>query len=397
MLIKNASVLYGNELNYIQNTNIRISDNLFSKIGTNLKPLTKEETHDCEGLLMIPGFINAHTHIGDSIAKDIGIDYGIEEKIHPVMGFKHKILKNTESSHLTSFMRNSCISMMKKGITTFIDFREGGLDGILILKKAISNLPIRSIILGRIDYYQNTSSIKKNIPLSASKKKELTKLLEKCDGVGISGPNENSNSVLRHYSQTKKIKAIHAAETIGSCEISKKSTGKTETERAMILKPNFLVHMTHASKHDLVLAAQNKISIVVCPRANASLADGIPNVHLMMKAGCNLAIGTDNVMINSPDMFREMDYLWKISMGMQKTRLSPKSILKMASVNVSKMLKNKQLGTISPQSFADCIFIDKHAIDLEPMHNPHASIVHRASESTIKAVMIGGRIVHGKI
>ena len=46
---------------------------------------------------------------------------------------------------------------------------------------------------------------------------------------------------------------------------------------------------------------------------------------------------------------------------------------------------------------ADCIFIEKHSIDLEPMHNPHASIVHRASENTIKAVMYEGKLVHGKI
>ena len=55
--------------------------------------------------------------------------------------------------------------------------------------------------------------------------------------------------------------------------------------------------------------------IVVCPRANASLAEGIPNVVQMMEMNCNLAIGTDNVMINSPDLFREMDFLWKIIDG----------------------------------------------------------------------------------
>jgi cytosine/adenosine deaminase-related metal-dependent hydrolase len=397
MLIKNVSVLYGNELDYIQNTNIRISGNLFSKITTNLKPVSREESYDCEGLLVIPGFINAHTHIGDSIAKDIGVDYGAEEKIHPITGFKHRILKNTQSSHLTSFMKNTCISMIKKGITTFIDFREGGLDGISILKKAISNLPIRSVILGRIDYYQNISLIRKNTPIPESKRKELVKLLEKCDGVGISGSNENSDSALKYYSQIKKIKAIHAAETIESCKISQQSTGKTETQRAMLIKPNFLVHMTHASKNDLLLAAKNKISIVICPRANASLAEGIPDIQMMMKTGCNLTIGTDNVMINSPDMFREMDYLWKVSMGMTKTRLAPKDVLKMATVNASKLLQNSQLGTIQPHSLADCIFIDKHAIDLEPMHNPYAAIVHRASENTIRAVMIGGKIVYGKI
>ena len=44
---------------------------------------------------------------------------------------------------------------------------------------------------------------------------------------------------------------------------------------------------------------------------------------------------------------------------------------------------------------ADCIFIDKNSLDLEPMNNAHASIVHRASEKSIKA-MIGGEIVSGK-
>jgi len=397
MLIKNISVLYGNDLDYINSTNICISGQFIKEIGTNLKPDKKEDVYDCDGLLMIPGFINAHTHVGDSIGKDIGLDFGVEEKIHPIIGIKQKILTNSKTSHLTSFIRNSCLSMIKKGITTFVDFREGGLDGIELLQNAIKGLPIRSIVLGRINYYQDLKSIKKNILLPESKKKELSNLLKKCDGIGISGPNEFSDSVLRFFSQVPKIRAIHSAETLESCMISKKTTTKSETQRALLLKPNFLVHMTHASKKDLILASKNKTSIVVCPRANAALAEGIPDVNMMMKSGCNLTIGTDNVMINSSDMFREMDYLWKVSMGLQKTRLDPKSILKMVTVNAAKMLRDKKIGTIQPNRLADCIFINKHAIDLEPMHNPHASIVHRASETTIKAVMFGGKIVDGKI
>ncbi|HEY7367339.1 MAG TPA: amidohydrolase family protein, partial [Nitrosopumilaceae archaeon] len=94
--------------------------------------------------------------------------------------------------------------------------------------------------------------------------------------------------------------------------------------------------------------------------------------------------------------FREMDYLWKVTMGLNRKRIEPKQILKMATVNAEKILQ-KNIGVIEISKNADCIFIDKHAIDLEPMHNPHASIVQRASESSIKAVMIGGKIIHGKI
>ena len=396
MLIKNISLFYGKELDYIKNTNVRISGKYLKQIGNRLSPSKGETVLDCEGLLMMPGLINSHTHIGDSIAKDIGIDSGIEEKIHPVTGFKQKILKNSDKSHLTSFIRNSCISMIRKGITTFIDFREGGIDGINLLKNATSDIPIRPIILGRIEYYQDFKTIKKNISIPESRKQDLRNLLTNCDGLGISGPNEFSDSALRYFAKIKKIRAIHSAETEESNNTSKKIYKKTETQRALLSKPNFLVHMTYASKKELVIANKSRVSIVVCPRANGSLAEGIPDVDLMLDAGCNVAIGTDNVMINSPDMFREMDYLWKASMGIKKKRLSPKNILKMATTNASNLLGGK-VGIIQNGKIADCIFIEKHSVDLEPMHNPYASIVQRASENAIKAVMYEGELVHGKI
>jgi cytosine/adenosine deaminase-related metal-dependent hydrolase len=384
------------ELDYVANTKIRVSANYIDKIGKDLAPKKGEETIDCEGLLMMPSLVNSHIHIGDSIAKDVGIDSDVESKIHPVTGFKQKILQKSQTSHLASFIRNSCLSMLRKGITTFADFREGGLEGINLLKESVSGIPIRPVILGRIDYYQNSKSIKNNIPLPEPQRSDLKKLLKNCDGLGISGPNEFSDSVLKYFSKQRKTRAIHSAETRESETISRRVTGKTETKRALLVKPNFLVHMTYASKKVLQVVSKNKVSIVVCPRANGALAEGIPDVNLMMVAGCNVTIGTDNVMVNSPDMFKEMDYLWKVSMGMRTKRVSPKSILKMATSNAARIFDNK-IGVIQPHSIEDCIFFEKHTIDVEPMHNPHAAIVHRASENTIRAVMFGGKIAHGKI
>ncbi|MEX0639584.1 MAG: amidohydrolase family protein [Nitrosopumilaceae archaeon] len=396
MLLKNASILYGKELTFISSTNLKVSGEIFKKIKPDLRPNLKEDSIDCEGLIIIPGLINSHTHIGDSIAKDILLNSDVDAKIHPIIGAKQKILKESKPSHLANFMKNTCISMIRNGTTTFIDFREGGLDGILLLKKVLSSLPIRSIILGRLEYYQDHKQIRNNISFPNSKRAELDALLKNCDGVGISGPNENSDSILKFYSRIQKIKAIHSEETIQSSNLSKRKMKKTETQRALLLKPHFLVHMTYASHRDLHQVANKTRGIVICPRANSALAEGIPNAESMINAGCNIAIGTDNVMINSPDMFREMDYLWKVTMGLNRKRIAPKQILKMATVNAGKLLQ-KNIGVIETGKYADCVFIDKHAIDLEPMHNPYASIVHRASESTIRAVMIGGKIVHGKI
>ncbi len=396
MILKNSSVLLGKDLEYISSTNIQISNQKFKRIQKNIQRSAKEETFDCEGLLLIPGLINSHTHIGDSIAKDVTLNKSVDERIHPVFGVKSKVLKKTKPSQLASFMQNTCKSMIQKGITTFVDFREGGIEGVEILKKVLTKVPIRSIILGRIEYYQNSNQIKKNVNIPSEERAKLSEILKKCDGIGVSGANENSNSVLRFYSRTQKLRAIHAAETEGSANVSKRMTRKSEVIRALQMKPHFLVHMTQASKSELFLASKKTRGIVICPRANASLAEGIPNLQMMLQTRCNIAIGTDNVMINSPDMFREMDYLWKVSMATSKKRIDPKQILKMATVNAGKLLQ-KEIGTIERGKLADCVLINKHSIDLEPMLSPHASIVHRASENAIRAVIIGGKIIHGKI
>ncbi len=396
MLLKNISALIGENLDFVSNVDILIKNDKFQKINSNIQSKSKKDTIDCEGLLLIPGFINSHTHIADSIGKDISLNTTVNQKIHPMFGIKSKILKNTSNEYLSTFMKNTCHSMIQKGITTFVDFREGGLDGASLLKKAVDDLPIRAILLGRLDFHQNTSEIKKNTPLPKEKLLELPSLVKICDGIGISGANEHSTSVLKSYSKTKKLRAIHSSETIESVQKSKRITGKSETLRALSLKPDFLIHMTHASKSDLEATSKKTRGIIICPRANSSLSEGIPDIEKMQNAGCLLGLGTDNVMINSPDMFREMDYLWKVTMGIKKKRIDPREILKMATVNAGKILK-KEIGIIQTKKIADCIFLDKHALDLEPMHNPYASIVHRASESTIKAVMIGGNIVHGKI
>ena len=311
MLLKNISALTGENLDFIQNVDIKIKDGKFQKIHSNIKSNSKKDVINCEGLLLIPGFINSHTHIADSIGKDITLNSTVNQKIHPMFGIKSKILKNTSDENLSTFMKNTCQSMIQKGITTFVDFREGGIDGAVLLKKVSDNTSIRSIILGRLDFHQNSSEIKNNIPFPKEKLLELPSLVKTCDGIGISGANEHSTSVLTSYSKTQKLRAIHSSETQESTRKSKRITGKSETLRALSLKPDFLIHMTHASKSDLEATSKKTRGIVICPRANSSLSEGIPDIEKMQIAGCLLALGTDNVMINSPDMFREMDFLGK--------------------------------------------------------------------------------------
>jgi cytosine/adenosine deaminase-related metal-dependent hydrolase len=432
LVLKNASLLLGKDLTFVLRGYVEIgTDGLIqqAKSGT-YHPSARGGSHDgtiidAEGFLIAPGLINAHTHVGDSFGKDVAADSGLDARVHPLHGAKERILQRSKPDHLKTFIRSSALSMMRKGITTFADFREGGVEGIKLLKNAISGLPIKSVLFGRVEYYfdrsLNVGSTDSNIltktlsvgaqRLPPGALRDASRVLQVSDGLGISGANENTdeslqqykdlitktNSIMTSHDKKKKrlLSAIHAAESEGTVELSKSQTGKTEVARIIQhLRPDILIHMTRATEQEISIVSRNRIGIVICPRANGIVGAGIPKVAKMLELGCVIGIGSDNVMLNPPDILRELDYVWKVSRSVEHVFLNAKDILKMATVNGAEIL-GVNSGCIERGREADLIFIDKSHVDLYPMHNPFASIVHRASQDSIKAVMINGRFVDG--
>src|SRR5918996_361158 len=428
LIIRNISMLYGKDLLFIHKGFICINENgIIIDVGREDAYLdqynfTNTRVYDGAGFLVIPGFINSHTHIADSIGKDISISSTFDEMINPIYGIKKKILNKSIKEHLKYFIRTSAISMMIKGTIHFVDFREGGAKGIELLKESIQDLPIKSVILGRIEYYFDLKKIpkikkqtgkdidEKSDKLSKLSLESLSRVLELSDGLGLSGANENTDYALKQYKHKvkefnknnylihkKKIIAIHAAESKITLKFSKLLTGKTEVERIInFLKPDILIHMTHATLEDLTLALHNNIGIVLCPRSNGILGNGIPDIVTMVKLGFKISIGTDNIMINSPDLLQELDYLWKViksHSSKYSNYIDPKELLKMITVNPGEIF-GLNSGSIDIGKYADILFIDKYHIDLQPIHNIYSSIIHRLSYGAIKAIMINGRFIN---
>jgi cytosine/adenosine deaminase-related metal-dependent hydrolase len=389
--ITNASLFLGKELDFVERGYIEIENGKVKSAHSGSYAGSKKSL-DANGFLIIPGFINAHTHIADSIGKDIGAGFRLDARVHPVFGAKKKILQKSRPEHIKAFIRNSAISMMKKGIVAFADFREDGPEGISLLKEAITGLPIKYTALGRANYYINPED-EAGIPDEAIE--QVRRVLEISDGLGISGANENTDADLARYRQLtgNKLLAIHAAESRETVEFSKLHTGVSEVDRIMKhLKPDFVVHMTNATENEISIVAKNRTGVVVCPRANGVLGTGIPRVAKMLRLGCLIAIGTDNIMLNSPDIMRELDYIWKASQAVEGEMIEPRQLLKMATINAAQILRLNS-GCIETGRAADLIFIDKKHIDLYPMHDPFAAVVHRLNQSSIKTIMIDGQFV----
>ncbi|MFL6509621.1 MAG: amidohydrolase family protein [Nitrososphaera sp.] len=391
LAITNVSLLLGRDLEYVDQGYIEIEDGKIKSAVAGVY-VGSSRKMDAKEFIIVPGLINAHIHIGDSIAKDIAVEQRLDARVHPVFGVKKKILQKSLPEHLKTFIRNSAISMMKNGIVAFADFREDELEGIRLLKDAIEGLPIKCIALGRINYY---SDPKDSAGLPPEREERAEEVVELADGLGISGANENTDTTLAQYRQLagKKLLAIHAAESKETVEFAKVNTGRSEVDRIMEhLRPDFVVHMTKATEDEISLVAKSGTGIIVCPRANGVLGAGIPRVGQMLKQNCLVAVGTDNVMLNSPDILRELDYIWKASRATEGEMLRAREVLKMATINAAQILR-LNTGCIETGRAADLIFIDKKHVDLYPMHDPYASIVHRLSQSSITAVMIDGRFV----
>ena len=102
MILKNISILYGSDLKFIESTDVKIRNKKFQNITPQIISF-KEKVLDCKGLLLIPGLINAHTHIGDSIGKDVSLNSDVDSRIHPVSGIKQKILAGAKAGNSIRF------------------------------------------------------------------------------------------------------------------------------------------------------------------------------------------------------------------------------------------------------------------------------------------------------
>ena len=366
-----SNFLYGSEFEYKKGILV-IEDGIIKgftneNIDENIKNFIEYDG------IIIPPLINAHTHIGDNVIKDIGINKTLDELVKPPNGLKHKFLNTCDDKDLIHGMLDGLHELHNNGIKYFCDFRENGLKGIMLLKKAYelfndnNKNAVHPIILGR--------------PTKSDEllKKEIKNILAHADGLGLSGCNEYTDSDLKFIrKQDYKIFSIHANEHKGSVDYSKKTYGKTEIERIIDLKlnPNFIIHATHATSHEAELLYEYSIPVVVCPRANASFNVGLPDITKLLKNNVLVGLGTDNFMANSPSLFKEMDFIYKLY------HIDPKEILKFATINNGKILGLKDVGLIDEGYKATFTFIKKSP-SIKYSKNIVASIITRCEKGDI--------------
>jgi cytosine/adenosine deaminase-related metal-dependent hydrolase len=319
--------------------------------------------------IVLPAFVNAHTHIGDSVLKDPEIT-DIASLVRPPDGLKHRVLRKTSTHDLVHAMQASICDMIATGTCAFADFREGGLPGVFALTHSIdaasaSGCAVDAVILGRPGWGKGDGENGRG----DDDVDEIDSILELAGGIGISSTNDYEEGVAAAIAgRTRRqggIFAIHAGEL-----------NSTDIRDALELNPDLLIHLTHASCDDLRGVAGENIPVVICIRSNLVTRVGIPPVKEMLAAGLLVAAGTDNVMFNSVDIFSEMRFLSSLC------QIDEGQVLRICT-RAGALALGLNCGVIESGVDARVTVLDKDSYNLSGAKNILRSVVRRARAGDI--------------
>jgi len=311
--------------------------------------------------IILPSFVNAHTHIGDAAAFPAP-KASIDELVGPD-GYKHRALRSMPRESRISAMNQAARFMVSTGTSLFVDFREGGIEGIRELSEALGENCLTAVVLGR------------PLGLDATEH-EVGSMLDTCDGIGLSAyrdwPADFVKIISKAARSRRKMFALHASEAIHE-----------DIDPILDLEPSFLIHMTTALESDVAACVSEGVPIVVCPRSNEFF--GLcPEIPKMLRMGITLGLGTDNCMISKPDIVEELKAAFRMSK--RKGGISPLEAVRMATFYGRKVLS--ATGNIATEiSIKDDLTVMRVGGE-DPLHD----LVTAGSSENIQVIIRGGKV-----
>ncbi|HHY55454.1 MAG TPA: amidohydrolase family protein [Chloroflexi bacterium] len=382
LTLTGATILAGDDLRVVDGAALTVQGERILAIGA---PVAGAPQLDLTGKLICPMFVDAHTHVGDTGAKELGVGLNHAASVIPPDGLKHRFLRSVAPDQLTQMMRVGLIDMLQCGVIACADFREQGLIGVQALRQAAADLPIHVVILGRMDETVDVVEMER----------QAHALLATADGLGVRDvevyPAELLIRLREHY--PTRLFAVHAAESAAAQAESLQTTGRTQVARVLDWRPDLLIHLVHATPADLSAIAAAGAYGVACVRSNGILGVGFPDLARWQQIGMRFALGTDNMMFVAPDMLREMDFASRLGRGLAQapTAIDHHMILLAATIEGARALKlDNRIGSLAPGKEASFLVFDLDRPHLRYQHDPISAIVHRASLADIAAIYVRG-------
>ncbi len=379
---------------------ILVKDGNIAVIDSNTSNIKTAKEIDAKGCIVMPGLINAHTHLPMSmfrgLADDLPLMEWLNEHIFPAES------KFIDPAFVQIGTRLSIAETLLSGTTTICDgyfleeyiaqaVNETGIRAVLA--QGVIDFPAPGVpdpaknIEHALDYIhkiQNkypliTPSIFCHSPASCSEKAFIN-AKEAASSLGL-------------------ILQTHFSETKSEFMQIKEETGKRPAEYldsiGVLDEKTLLVHSVWLEDKEISIVKESGCSIVHNPESNMKLGSGIAPVPKYLNAGITTALGTDGCASNNDlDMFCEMDSAAKIHKAatLDPSVTTAEAILKMATIDGARAIGLGDVtGSLQVGKAADIVVVDIRKPHLVPMYNPVSHIVYSVKGSDVKHVVINGQ------
>ena len=361
-----------------------------------------KQTLDAKGKLVLPGFINGHTHVPMTLFRglhdDVTLDDWLRKYIFPAEA------KNVTEEFVRWGTRLAAAEQIRGGVTTFADMyyfedavaeetKAAGMRGVLGETFIDFPAPDNKTNAAALEYTEKFLKRWQGDPLihAAPAPHSIYTCSEKT--------LRDAAALARKYNAPI---LIHVAEMKKELDDSRAQNGMTPVQyldKIGILGPDVVAaHCIFVDETDRKILAQRKVGCVHNPSSNMMLASGVSPVPELRAAGVAVGLGTDGPAgsNNDLDLMEEMDLAAKLAKitKMDPLALNAKAVVEMATIDGARALHmEKDIGSLEVGKKADLVLIGLDAPNAVPMYDVQAQLAYALKGSDVETVVIGGRVV----
>ncbi|TAN43874.1 MAG: amidohydrolase [Nitrospirae bacterium] len=369
-----------------------------------LEKYSSPEIISGEGRVVMPGFINTHTHAAmvyfRGLADDLPLKEWLENHIWPAEG------RCLSPEFVYDAVELACLEMLKSGTTTFSDmyfFADS-------TAKAAVKMGMRAVVCsGVVDFPTVTGSNADDYLNSAER------FINDWSDDALIRPGIAAHSAYTCSPDTlKKIcrlsdkcfvsRQIHLSET--EWEVSEIISRYGKRPAVHLDNTGFFdgrsvaAHCVWVDAGEIDILAKKGVGVSHCIESNLKLASGIAPVPAMLKAGAAVSFGTDGAASNNDmDLISEMSTAAKVHKAVSKdpTVIDAATALRMATIGGAKALgMDGEIGSIEKGKYADLVAVNLKKPHLTPLYSIYSHMVYSLRASDVETVMVNGRIIIDK-
>jgi 5-methylthioadenosine/S-adenosylhomocysteine deaminase len=389
---------------FYQNGSIGISGSLIETMGAE-KTTPGRDSLNFPGCVIIPGLVNAHTHLFIGMWRGLNDD----RTLFPWLDVLSPAIGRMNVEDMIQSTQLGCFEALRSGTTTIVECCRTDPG---ITAQAASELGLRSLSGGMPASEWFGSPMDDVLPLLAENTRKLLSRREQYRGLagaflGAHSPYNCSVGFLieaRRLADEMQIPFnIHLSECQAEMDIIRQRYGKSPVQHLAdigVLGPGLIAdHCVWFDDRDIEIFVASRGGIVHNPISNAKLGSGVAPIKRYLDAGIPVALGTDSVVSNnSLNMFEEMKFAMlqqRIAAGYddrpQPTELDA---LKMATINGARVLNMQdRIGSLEVGKHADLLVLELPPEAPATVDAALSHLVYSAGPEHLRAVMVDGKFV----